>query len=65
MHDGAVFPGKGVLFDLFGQASVGKVVLCHDQKAAGVLVDAVDNAGADDPVDAGQRVTAVVEQCVD
>ena len=44
---------------------MGGVVFGDDEQAAGVLVDAVDDAGADGPADAGKRGAAVVEQRID
>ena len=42
-----------------------KVVFRGDQQAGGILVDAVDDAGALFPADAGERVPAVPQQRVD
>ena len=64
VDDGLVLPGKGVGLDLLRQPLVGLVVFRHHQQAAGVLVDAVDDAGADHPVDAGKGALAVVQQGV-
>ena len=50
---------------LLGKTDVGGVVLCHHQQAAGVLVDAVHDAGADLAADAGQAALAMPQQGVD
>ena len=54
-----------VVLQLGRKGLVGKVVLRHNQQARGILVDAVDNAGAQLAVDAGEAVPAVIEQGVD
>src|SRR3546814_10451746 len=51
--------------ELFGKAFVRLVVLGSDDQAAGVLVDAVDDARAGDAADARKLARAMVEQCVD
>ncbi len=43
---------------------MGKIVLCHDQQAGGVLVNAVDDSRALFPADAREAVSAVPEQRV-
>ena len=55
-NDGFVSPGHGVILQLGRQNPVGKVVFCHRQKPGGVLVDAVDDARAKLPIDAGKLV---------
>ena len=50
---------------LLGKADVGGVVLCHHQQAACVLIDAVDDAGADLAANAGKAALAVPQQGVD
>ena len=50
---------------LFGQCLVGGVRFCNDQKAAGILINAMHNAGADGPADAGQPPRTVPQQCID
>ena len=50
---------------LLGKADVGGVVLCHHQQAAGVLINAVDDAGADLAANAGKAALAVPQQGVD
>ena len=60
-----ILPVEGVVLELVGQGQVGRVVLGGDEQAAGVPVDAVDDARADDPVDPRQAPAAVVEQGVD
>ena len=49
---------------LLGKADVGGVVLCHHQQAAGVLINAVDDAGTHHSADAGKAVFAMVKQGV-
>ena len=51
--------------NLFTQGAVALVVLCADQQAAGVLVDAVDNALPLHTVTAGELPFTVKEQGVD
>src|SRR3546814_2326870 len=51
--------------ELFGKAFVRLVVLGSDDQAAGVLVDAVDDARAGDAADARKLARAMVEQCVE
>ena len=48
-----VFPVQRVVRQLGGQRLVGPVVLGHDQQAAGVFIDAVDDAGPQFAPDAG------------
>jgi len=48
----------------FAEAAVGDVVLRHDHAAAGVLVQAVDDAGAHFPADAAE-VVAMMQQGID
>ena len=36
-------PVEAVLFDLLRKVHVGKIVFCHEQETAGVLINAVDN----------------------
>ena len=64
-HHRFIFPVEGVIGKLLRQCPMSAVVFCNDQKAAGVLVDAVDDAGAQFPADARKAVAAVVEQGVD
>ena len=54
-----------MILQLCGQGLMGKVVFCRDEQAGGVLVDAVDDAGAQLTVDTGQAALTVVEQGVD
>ena len=42
-----------------------KVVFRNDEQSRGVLVDAVDDAGALLAADAGERVAAIVHEGVD
>ena len=51
--------------ELLGQAMVRPVVLGHDQKPAGVLVEAVHDAGPPDAADAGQAFAAMGDQRID
>ena len=51
--------------ELLGKTLVRCIGLRHHQQAARVLVDAVDDAGTLDPVDARQLAAAVVEQGID
>ena len=55
---------EAVILKLLRQRLMGKVVLRHDQKAGGVLVNPVDNAGAQLAVDAGEAVATVEHQGV-
>ena len=50
---------------LLGKADVGGVVLCHHQQAAGVLINAVDDARADLAANAGKAALAMPQQGVD
>ena len=65
MHHRPVFTGEAVRLDLLLQFYMSEVVLRDDQKPARVLVDAVDDARADLAVDAGQTISAVVQERVD
>ena len=49
-----VGPGQTVVLELGGQGQVGPVVFGGDDKPGGVPVDAVDDAGAQLPVDSRQ-----------
>jgi hypothetical protein len=51
--------------ELAGEGEVGCVVLGYDEAAAGIFVEAVNDAGAGDAADAAQFAAAVVEQGVD
>ena len=62
--NGLVGSGHGVILQLGGQHRVGKVVFRHRQKAGGILVDAVDDAGAQLAVDAGKVITQGMHQTV-
>ena len=44
--DGFICSGHGVVLQLACQEGMGIVVLCHRQQTGGVLVNAVDDAGA-------------------
>ena len=63
--DAHIRPGQTVILQLRGQRGVRKVVLGRDNEAGCVLVDAMDDAGALFPADAGQGVAAVGQQRVD
>ena len=54
-----------MVLELLRQGQVGLVIFCRDDEAGGVPVDAVDDAGAELPVDAGEGLLTVVEQRVD
>ena len=58
-------PGQGVVRQLGRQGQVGRVVFGGDNEAAGVPVDAVDNAGTLLAPHAGQALPAVIQQGVD
>ena len=64
VDDGLVLPREAVGLNLLRQPPVGLVVFGYNQKAAGVLINAVDDAGANHPVDAGKGALAVVQQGV-
>ncbi len=66
MGDGEVelFHGRA-LGKLGGEGLVGDVGFRDDEAAGGILVEAVDDAGALDAADAGELAFAVVEQGVD
>ncbi len=54
-----------MILKLRGELLVRKIVLGNDEQPGRVLVDAVDNAGAQRAAHAGERVAAVVQQGVD
>ena len=60
IYNRLIFSRESVPFDLFGEGKMCKIILCNDQKSACILIDAVNNAGANDAVDAGQRTLAVI-----
>jgi len=64
-HQALVGAGEGVVLQLRAEGQVGGVVFGGDDEAAGIAVDAVDDAGALFAADAGETVAAVVEQGVD
>ena len=64
IHNGEVGLRNTALGEGLGEAAVGGVVLRHDHAAAGVLVQAVDDARPHLPADAAE-VGDVVEQRVD
>ena len=63
--DGFVGPRHGVVLELGGQHGVGQIVFGDSQQSAGVLVDAVDDAGPQLAVDAGEVIAHGVQQAVD
>ena len=58
-------PGQGVVRQLGRQGQMGCIVFGGDNEAAGVPVDAVDDAGTLLAPDAGQTFPAVIQQGVD
>ena len=62
---GLVHTRKAPVGELRRERLMGEIVFCHDQKAARVAVDAVDDAGAHLSADAGERIAAMVQQGVD
>ena len=64
VDDGLIGAFHAVDRHLLGQADVGGVIFRHHQQAAGVLVDAVDDAGAYLTADAREAALAVPEQGV-
>ena len=46
LEDGQIGPVQGVGLDLLGQAEVAEIVFGHQEQAGGILIDAVDDAGA-------------------
>ena len=65
-HDNAaVCPGQCMILKLCRQSDMGKVVLRRNDEAGGIPVNAVDNAGAQLPIDAGEGTAAVVHQGID
>ena len=64
VDDGEINLAEAALTEGLGEATVGEVVLRHDHAAAGVLVEAVDDAGTQFAANATE-VVAVVQQGVD
>lgn len=64
-HYGAVGPLNRVVCELGGKPLVRAIGLGNDEKAGGVLVDAVDDARAGDTADARKLAAAMVEQGID
>ena len=60
-----VDPVDAMHTELGAERLVRGIVFGHDQQTAGVLIDTVDDAGADGPADAGKLPGAVVQQRVD
>ena len=60
--DGVIDALKVVLSEELGEAGVCSVVLGDDDEASGVFVNAMDDAGARDAANAGERVRAMREQ---
>ena len=50
---------------LLAQSLMGGIILGHHQQTTGVLVDAMNNAGADGAADTGQTACAVIQKRVD
>ena len=65
IDDGIVGPLHAVHCHLLGKANMRCIVFCHHQQTAGVLIDAVDDAGPDLAANAGKAALAVPEQSVD
>ena len=63
--DGFVGAGHRMVFQLRCQNSMGKVIFGYRQKTGGVLINAVDNAGAQHAVDAGKGIGSCKQQAVD
>ena len=64
-HNGLIGPGHGMVLELACQPHMGPVILRHRQQSGGILVDAVDDAGPQLPVDAAQVIAHGIEQAVD
>ena len=64
VYHSMVYPGDAVHGELLRQRKMRLVVFCHYKQAAGVLVNAVHDAGTHFAVDAGEPARAVVQQCV-
>ena len=62
---GVVGPFDGAVGEPDGEAAMGRLGLGHHHETAGVLVQAVHDAGAADPADARKTVRAMGEQGVD
>ena len=62
--NGLVGPRHGVVFQLRGQDRVGQVIFGNGQKSGGVLINPVDNAWAQLPIDAGKAVSHGIEKTV-
>ena len=64
VNNGVINTCKAMFLYLFRKHTMGKIILCHDKQATGVLIDPVDNPWPDHTVDAGKSARAVVKQCV-
>ena len=64
-HHRLICPCQTVVLKLCGQCLVRSIILCRNDQAAGVPVDAVDDAGAQRAPHAAEAPPAVVEQGVD
>jgi len=64
LDEGEVDFGDGAAGELAGEVGVGEVVFCDDEAAAGVFIEAMDDAGALLAADAGEGGT-VREEGVD
>ena len=54
-----------MILQLFCQTLVGRIVFADDENSCGILIDSVDDAGAQYPVDPRQLIPAVFHQPVD
>ncbi len=61
---GLVNPVQAMVRKLCRKRSMGKIIFCNNEQAGGVFIDTVDNAGPTLTADTGERVTAVIKQCV-
>ena len=62
--DAHIRPGQAVILQLRGKRGVREVILGRNDQPGRVLVNAVDDAGALFPADAGQRIAATGQQRV-
>ena len=65
VHDRLITAVEGVFLNLFCEAGVRTITFGHNQQAAGVLINAVDNARPQHAVDAREAVAAMRQQRVD
>ena len=64
VYHSLIYSVQAVLFNLRSQINMGKIVLCHKQKPACILVNAVHNARAQHSVYAGKTALAVPQKRV-